>query len=279
MITMVQPLHIGNALRLFIQPPAGAVLWRVLRKGSDTFTGPDDAEALVAYEGGERVIVDSHYLQNEVMAFYRPYYTQDGTTWTAGPTAHGTPVADYDDYATDVLSLVRERLEVGLKVEVERKNLQNELGYIQVFTSPQALDQGGRFPLVSITLESETDEVRAIGDDISGDEFDSVGFDWLESEGWLARVQLSIIGWSLNSDERNELRKAIRRIIVGNLQVFTNAGLDQIGLSMNDVDSVGEEYNAAVYQVQASFSCLAPVRVGGRVPAIKAVTSRSTTNG
>ena len=41
MISLVQTLHVGNALRLFIEPPAGAVIWRVYRKASDTLTGMD----------------------------------------------------------------------------------------------------------------------------------------------------------------------------------------------------------------------------------------------
>lgn len=273
MISMVQPLHVGNALRLFIEPLAGAVRWRVLRKGSDTFAGPEDPSALVVYEGDERVFVDSASLPNEVMAFYRPYYTTDGIAWTAGTTAYGTPAAIYEEHTTDAMSLVRARLEAGLKVEVERGNLQNELGYIQVYTAPPSLEQNLFFPLVTITLENDSSETRGIGENISGDQFDAIGFDWLESEGWLADVQITIVGWSLNSDERIELRKAIRRIIIANLEVFAAEGMDQVNLSMSDVDAVNGEYGAHVYQVMANFSCTAPVRVGGRVGAIEAVTS------
>lgn len=272
-IAIVQPLHVGNALRLFIEPPAGAILWRILRKGSDTFTGHDDAGALLVYEGDERILVDATALPNDVMAFYRPYYTTDGVAWTAGTTASGTPSAIYEEHSTDVMTLVRQRLESGLKVEVERGNLQNDLGYVQVYTAPPSLEQNLLFPLVTITLDDESSDIRAIGEDISGDEFDAIGFDWQESEGWLANVALAIVGWSLNSDERIELRKAIRRVVVANLPVFAAEGIDQVNLQMNDVDAVNGEYGAPVYQVMANFSCIAPVRVGGRVDAIQQVTS------
>jgi len=273
MISLVQPLHVGNALRLFVEPPASAVRWKVLRKASDTFTGHDDAGALVAYDGDERIFVDAAHLPNDVMAFYRPYYTTDGSTWTAGATATGTPAAIYEEHTTDAMSLVRERLEAGLKVEVERGNLINELGYIQVYTAPPSLEQNLLFPLVTMTLESEQSDIRGIGENISGDEFDSIGFDWLESEGWFADVQLTIVGWSLNSDERIELRKAIRRVVIANLTVFADRGIGQVNLSMNDVDAVNGEYGAPIYQVMANFSCVAPVRVGGRVGAIESVNS------
>ena len=45
----VQALSSGNALRLFIVPPLGAVTWRVLRKpgAGQTFTGPADTGAML----------------------------------------------------------------------------------------------------------------------------------------------------------------------------------------------------------------------------------------
>lgn len=273
---MVQPIPAGNALRLFITPPAGAVSWRVLRKGSDDFDLPEDAAALVAYEGDEFVVVDAAYLQNEVMAFYRPFYQMPDGSWQAGPTANGTPVATYEEHTTDVLSFVRDRLEAGLMVEVQRGNLAAELGYVQVYTAPPSLEQNLRFPLVTVHLENEAPGERAIGEDISGDEFDAIGFDWLESEGWLAQVQLAIMGWSLNSDERIELRKALRRVVIANLPIFDAQGMSQVSLSMQDTDAVSGEFNVNMYQVMATFSCLAPVRVGHRVTPVSDITSRST---
>lgn len=275
MITTVQPLHAGNALRLFLTPPVGAVLWRVLRKGSDDFSTQDDETAFLAYEGDEKVIVDARYLKNEQMAFYKPFYF-DGTAWTAGPTSSGTPAAIYEEHSTDVLSFVRERLEAGLLVEVERGNLSSEIGYIQVYTAPPSLERDLRFPLVTIHLESECPAERGLGETISGDEFDPIGFDWTESEGWLAQVQLQIVGWSLNSDERIELRKALRRLIVTNLPIFDAEGMQQINFSQLDVDAVDGEFNVPLYQVMNSFSCLAPVRVGGRITSVSDITVRST---
>lgn len=275
MISMIQPLHVGNALRLFLQPPAGAVRWKVLRKGNGTFSGHDDGSAIVAYEGDETVIVDTAFLQNEVMAFYCPFYTSDGATWTAGPVASGTPAAIYEEHTTDVLSFLRDRLEAGLLVEVQRGNFVPELGYIQVYTAPPSLEQNLRLPLVTVHLDNEDSSERAIGEDISGDQFDAIGFDWQESEGWLANVRVMVIGWSLNSDERLELRKAIRRIIIANLPVFAAQGWEQVNLSQQDIDAINGEYTAQLYQVMSTFTCVAPVRVSGTVGAIREVSVRS----
>ena len=264
MISIVQPIFAGNALRLFLEPPAGAVAWKVLRKGSSTFTGHDDASALVAYEGDESVFVDTEALRNEVMQFYRPFYTSDGgVSWTAGAVASGTPRATYEDLSTDVLSFVRERLEAGLLVEVERQNLLTDIGYVQVYTAPPSLERDLRFPLVTVHVENEEPSERFIGEDLAGDWLDAVGDDGSFSEGWLANVSLAIIGWSLNPDERVELRKAIRRIVVANLPVFGDRGFQQISLSQQDIDAINGEYPSPMYQVMNTFTCLAPVRVGG----------------
>lgn len=276
---MVQPLHVGNALRLFIEPPAGAVRWRVLRKGSDTFSGHDDASAVVAYEGDERVTVDSAFLQNEVMAFYRPFYTADGVAWTAGPTASGTPSAIYKDLTSDVLSVLRGRIESGLLVECQRGNFATELGYIQVYTASPSLERDLAMPLVTVHLENEEPGERFIGEDMFGDQFDAIGGDWTESEGWLANVSVTMVGWSLNSDERVELRKAIRRIVVGNLPVFEGLGWLLCSLSQQDVDAVNGEYPAHIYQVLSTFSCMAPVRVGSAASAVKVINLGVKSNG
>ena len=276
MIAIVQPLYAGNALRLFVEPPAGAVRWKILRKGSDSFSGHDDPSALVAYEGDERVIVDSSYLQNDVMAFYKPFYTADGLAWTAGATASGTPSATYDDQTTDVLSFLRERLEAGLQVEVQRGGLVNELGYVQVYTAAPSLERDLKFPLVTLHLDSEDPTARVLGEAMGTDDFDAIGDEWTESEGWLASVVVSVIGWSLNADERIELRKAIRRVIVANLGVFADRGWQQVSVSLRDMDAVSGEYSAPVYQVMGTFNCVAPVVVSGGVDPVKTIISQQS---
>lgn len=265
MISMVQPLIAGNALRLFIDPPAGAKYWRVLKKGADSFTDQDDAGALVAYEGDERVVVDAHAasLPNEVPKFFRPFYRLADDSWLAGPTATGTPVALYEDIDTDVQELLRQRLEAGFAEEVNRQTLiPAEQGYIQVFTAPPSLEQNPSFPLITISVDSDKSGERAIGENISGDDFDAIGGEHFESEGWLADVEISIVAWSLNSDERLELRRALRRLIIANLPIFSAQGMDQINLDMHDFDAVNGEYTTPIYQVMATLTCIAPVRVG-----------------
>jgi len=278
MISIVQPLNVGNALRVFIEPPAGAVRWKVLRKAANSFSGPDDPSALLVYEGDDKIITDAESIANGIMQFYCPYYSADGITWTAGTVGSGTANATYTDQTTDVMSELRARLEAGLKVECERGTFATELGYIQVYTAPPAMEPTLRFPLLTLHMEGEEPGERFIGEEVASDSFDAIGFDIEESEGWLANVRVQIIAWSLNSDERLELRKAIRRLVIANLPVFDGFGWSTINLSQQDADALSGEYGAPVYQVMNTFTCLAPARVTSNVDAIRDVISRSILN-
>lgn len=261
---MIQPLSAGNALRLFLAPPGGSVRWKILRKGSGTFSGMDDPSAILAYEGSDKVVVDAEFLQNSVMAFYKPYYTADGVTWTPGAVASGTPVAAFADNSTDVLNILRARIEAGLKVEVDRGVIAADLGYVQVYTAPPSVEHDLRFPLVTLHQTSEDPEGRGIGEMITNDSFNATDGQWTESEGWMARVQIEFLGWSLNPDERIQLRKSLRTVLISNLPVFDAAGMVEITFSMSDIDAVSGEYSSPMYQVSGNFTCMAPVIVSNK---------------
>lgn len=272
MISMILPLSVGNALRVFLEPPSDAVKWRLLRKGADSFSGHDDPGAFLVHEGNEKFVVDSEFLQNDIPQFYRAYYW-NGSDWAESNTATGTARVDYGDGSSDAQLIVRDRLEWGLVEEVRRGVLRPQSGSIAVLTAPPVWEDS-RWPMVTVSMVSEMPAERGIGEVLEPDDFDLA--DWSDNEGWLARVQLGIIGWCQNPDERIALRQAIRRLIVANLPVFEHAGLTQIEFAQNDIDAVEGEYPAPVYQTAGTFTCLAPVIVGGRVPAIADVFSKGS---
>lgn len=264
MIAMIVPLSVGNALRVFLEPPAGAHRWRILRKAVNTFTGQDDPDALLVYDGTEKSALDSELLQNGTPVFYCAFYW-DGTTWTPSNVASGTANTTYSDASTDVLTVVRDRLNWGLQNEVQRGVLKPKSGSIQVLTAAPVWEST-RWPLVTVHLLNEGPDERGLGELIEPDVFD--GSQWSENEGWLASVQLAVIGWSQNPDERITLRKALRRLIVANLPVFDANGMVKVAFSQQDVDAVSGEYPAPVYQSAGTFTCVAPVIVGDQVAPI-----------
>lgn len=249
----LQPLMVGNALRIFVTRPAGTVISRILRRDVDAFTGYDDAGALLVHSGLEHAVLDVSGLVNGAIYFYRVYHF-DGSTWTDGGVASAAPVASYDDGAVDALELLRDRLIAGLAVEIATGRLSHPKGKIPVRTAPPQ-DKDDALPIVTLQLASDRSDDRAIGEDL-------IGFDDGETEGWMSGVRLEFMGWSLNPDERNDLRKALKRIVQANMAVFDAAGLVQISLAMHDAEDFST-YAVAMYQTMGEFTCQAPSYVTG----------------
>lgn len=269
MISFAASLPIGNAVRVLLDPPSTAKKWRLLRKTTDTWTDQNDAAALLVYEGTEKNIVDNSTLTNG-STYYYAEFDFDGTSWTRAPSVAVTPATSYDLAGPDVLTLLRERLRLGLRAAVAANVIKPASGSISVFTAPPA-EEDVKWPIVSVHVQMDASDQRGIGETVSPDIFDIDANKWDESEGWLSRWRLQIIGWSLNPDERIALRQVIKRIVLGNLPVFDGAGMVQIDFSQNDVEDF-QTYNAPVYQTIGDFSCLAPAVVNATDDLIVDVT-------
>lgn len=254
---MILPEPSGNALRLYLQPPADAVHWHIKRNTQQAFD-----KAPVVYQGTDEVLVDTLGLENQTKYFYEVTYRLKSGATVIGNDTHGTPDARYEDYTTDVVGLLRERLEAGLVEEVKRQTLYTELGYVQVLTAPPSLQNNLSFPLVTLILENESPAERSIGDLIDDEGYDEVTGEWVEQSGWMADVHVSITGWSLNPTERIELRKAIRRILIANFNVLAARGILLPHFTLTDADAVSGEFDAPLYLVNGDFTCQAPVRIG-----------------
>src|SRR5690348_5284862 len=228
-ISMLQSLPIGNAMRVFLNPPPTALLWRVLRTALASFVDENDPSAVVLYEGDQdRTIVDASGLVNGTPYTYGAFYF-DGSSWSASPVVVGTPEATYADQTTDVLTVVHERIEAGLQVEIARGSLSPQEGTIAVLNAPPAIDDT-RFPVVTVQVVTDGSGMRALGELIAREDTapNPLTGAYEDTEGWLARVHLSVIGWSKNADERIALRQVLRRLVIGNLPVFDAAGITEV---------------------------------------------------
>src|ERR1700754_1679910 len=131
MISMLVPLHIGNAMKLLLEPPAGSVSWLIERAlGTDPDTTP-----VVVYQGSERYVVDMHDLVNGQTYTWTVRYF-DGLSWLLSDSATGSPAAAYVDKSTDVLTVVRDRIDFGLQNEIARGELSPADGVIDVLNAP-----------------------------------------------------------------------------------------------------------------------------------------------
>lgn len=258
MIILIQPLAAGNALRIALAPPVGAGVVRLLRKDADTFIGEADPGAVIVHEGTERAITDFSGLLNGVAVWYKPYY-RVGAAWVTAPSVSAVPAAGFVDLSIDTLSFIRERLEFGLKSFVDNQTIQHVRGYVPVLkASPQAEDVP--MPLVTIHLQNESAEIRAIGEESGVPMFDEDNAEWHSVEGGFDRVEITIGIWSLNSDERITMRRALRAILNANLPVFDAAGMLLCQWSMQDMEDY-TTYSSPVFQTICSFSCLAPAAI------------------
>lgn len=263
MISNILPAAVGNAIKIFLAPPASAVRWILLRNLSGTFAGQDDPSAARIFSGnGDTTILDAFGLVNGTRYCYGVFYF-DGAAWTPGAVASATPNVTYTDQSVDVLSVVRDRLDAGLQHEIALGTLTPACGAIAVLNAPPVFEETS-WPVVTVHVTADSSGERAVGDLVFPDAFDPVGGLWNEAQGWLARVQLTVVGWSKNPDERMALRKALRKIVIGNLDVFYSAGMTGIDFSQADVDELAV-YPAPVYQAMCTFSCEAPAGVAAPV--------------
>ena len=257
MISMVQALPAGNAIRLFVEPPAGAERWRLLRRQDANFADPFDPDAtVVTVATGVGSILDFDGLVNGITYFYAEFACIRGQ-WSLASVLSAAPGARYGSDGADPLAVLRDRLECGLAVEVQRGAIKPSSGQIRVLTAPFATESGVQFPVVSVHLTSEVPMLRGIGEEMMPPMQDLPATDWSSYEGWVAQVCINIVAVSLNPDERIALRRALRRIVIVNLPVFDAAGMDQVTFSLRDDEDMRE--NAApLFMAIGTFECLAP---------------------
>ncbi|PWC44279.1 hypothetical protein [Azospirillum sp. TSO22-1] len=208
----------------------------------------DDCTDTVVLDQGKALL-------NGTLYHYRPYYRVGGF-WVAGDSASATPAATYQGDAVDPQTLLCERLELGLAVEVARGTLAPASGAVPVLTVPHALSGQTVFPCVSVWVEENSTAERAVGEVLCDDEHLGDG-GWVETEGWLSSTRLSVVGASSDPAGRIALRTAIGRVIAANLPVFAEYGLTQVTFSQKDSEDVTQS-ETPLYLVFGSFSCMTP---------------------
>ncbi|MCE3605741.1 hypothetical protein LXA47_19335 [Massilia sp. P8910] len=265
-ITFLAPVAAGNAVQIFLQPPAGTRRWRLLRKRTDTIAAADDPGANVVHDGDEKMVFDRRDLVNNTLYFYRTFYLI-GPQWVATASRSVTPSAAYSDLAVDVLDVVRDRLDLGFATYVERGAIQHKQGHVPVLLATPMYEDA-KFPLVTVHLLSDAPAERFVGElmgpDTSYEDDQEIG----SSEGWLSRYQLMVIVWCGNGDLRTVMRKALKSIVQANLPVFESTQMSLVEASFADADDMNT-YQAPMYQATCTISCIAPAAVEHRTPMIR----------
>lgn len=272
-ISILRSLPIGNAVELLLAVDAETVWLQVQRRADNAFVGPDDPDATIIYNVPRQItpqdtrleLLDTEDIVNGVPLFYQVYGRID-THWIASSIATITPTQRLIDRSIDPLLIVRDRLKAGLQAEVAAGRLKPHSAKIPVWTAPPQAEFTS-WPVVTVKLEADRSAERAIGEMIDQDYRLAPPQDWLETEGWLSHVTLTIVGWSQNPDERIALRQALKRIMIGNLPIFADLGLITPDWNQQDSEDF-ESFKAPVYQTVGTFTCLAPSMISWTTPAI-----------
>jgi len=272
MISFVYPMPVGNALRISLQPPPSALYWKLLRKPTDDISGVSDADATIILDAGRNsVITDTAGLINGVTMYYMAFYWIGGA-WVASASKGGTPNATFFDNSVDPMTVVRDRLELGLAVFVNRGEITNERGFIPVMTASPQVEEVP-LPLVTIHLAADAPDMRSVGEMIANEGVPAGATDWHVLEGGFSKADLTIVAWCLNADERIAMRNCIKAVLMANLSVFEAEGLMLISWNFSDSEDF-TSYAAPMYQSFCQFTCFAPSASESAEPIITDVTSR-----
>jgi hypothetical protein len=258
-IWFTDPLPIGNAVRLFLRPPSGAVNWVLLRKKTNDIVAHNDPTASVIHSGTELVVLDDSALVNGTTYFYQPFFF-DGTSWTTETATSVVPASTYTIDFPDPLSVMRDRLDYGLQDSIARGRMTHSRGKIQVLNSPP-LASDVAWPVVTVEFAGGAPDANSVGAQIG--QGDAISFDQGDEDGWISRVSLHIVGWALNPDERITLRREIERIVVANIPLFNANGMYEVTFSPSADSNDYESYSAPVYMTSSQFSCVTTSNVVG----------------
>ena len=288
-IALVQSLPIGGAVDVSINVESDISWLRVLRKpgarGAVVFSGTTDTAAVrvvdVAVTPRDEYylvasVIDYNNLSNSSTYSYAAFgYNSTTALWSSSTVIDVTVTPSADSEGPDPLDFLVSRINNGLQVEVSAQRLQPKTGRIPVVTAPPQT-ANTPMPIVSVHLDIDSSAERFIGEQVGKEvavnpddpgATDDTSRYWLDSEGWLSRWTSTITGWSQNPDERNSLRKSLKRIIMGNLPIFDEAGMLQVDLSINDSEEL-EAFGIPLYMTVQTVTCLAPAKLTGRFPDI-----------
>jgi hypothetical protein len=269
MISYLKPMAAGNAVRIMLTPPAGASRWKVLRRMDADFTTHDAADVAVALGAPATSTVDFSKLKDGAVYYYKPFYLI-GADWVGSDVESVLVTGQTRVVGCDPLSIVRERVEVGLRKKVADGALVHKSGLVPCLTAPPTFENA-RFPIVTFHLESDRSQHRALGEMVEEDLLDDEG-NWVEGEGWIGAHNVKIVTWSPeNADVRLALRLAVKEILMANMPIFRSAGMDQVDFTLTDVEDM-QSYNVPVYQTVITFTCVAPYIVVNTVDPISDVT-------
>ena len=280
------PLAVGNAVRLGFVPPADPT-WKgvlILRK-IGAITGPTDATATVAFDGSGRAadrdreetrwLLDYQGLVNGSAYTYAIYAYDAVRTYSTPRTATATPAISYTYRTFDLKTFLVERLKVFLREALVRDALRLKTGVqdIDVFSGTPAPGIKFKMPAVTVHRDEDRQDQESIGHDIGPDEWEESSALWVTREGVYFAQQVTVLGWTLNPEERDALYGSLKECLVVHAHELLETGeAAQFSVGGRDAEELAA-YDAPVYFAVFNVSCLALVQWFGSAPPLRDVTA------
>mgnify|MGYP003964419849 FL=1 len=267
-LSLVKSYPVGNAIQIIFRPVLGASKSRLLRKQGFAAAAWNDPSATLIHEGTGPVVIDTDGIVNGDTYIYRLFSLVRGDWVEDGSSLNGTAECLFDDESADVLTIIRDRLFLGFASLISNGVLTPDSGAISVLTAPPIVPEV-QMPVVTVHVRSDSSDEFGIGDEFLADSRMEDG-SWVEYPGFLSRYSIEIVCWSLNPDERIQMRQLIKALLLSNFSIFDNYGIVEINMSHSDSEDF-ESYSSPVYQVVTTLSCLAPALIAGYVSQVSKV--------
>lgn len=221
MITYMTNVGTGQAIKILLEPTE--LKTRLIKNETGVFT--DENSGILLGEWTD----SGAYLDDAVVdgqTYYYATYSFDGHKWAPENGRSIVSQATFRPVYNDPVSCVYNRLVAGFKVERDQSRI-HCADPIDVLIAP-ATNETSVFPIVTLRCVSDSVDRFAIGASIIVDE--------TEALEWWGKMELRIEAISTNSVQRQELRRALRNIIQGNLGIFENYGYVALEFSQTDAE-------------------------------------------
>ncbi|MDO8357315.1 MAG: hypothetical protein Q7U76_13070 [Nitrospirota bacterium] len=249
---------------------------KILRKTTDTISGPTDPSAIVIYTGSGNVCAPYRGIfmpvDDVTLARYRKVLdvvtVGYGTTYYYAIFACNLDETDISVAALiqartpnvsafeeiDILQLLIDYINPYMNAQIVADSLALRDGQtINVLNGPPLLDCA-TWPMVSVHLDDDHPSDFSIGDVVGTD--DVTGDAVLHRRGYMSDASISVVGWTDNPDVRKSLYRNLKGCLISVRQLLEQLGFMNIVVSgryAEDFESYGLPLFFALFTIKGNL--------------------------
>lgn len=272
------PMMFGGGVRLEWISPIDATFDHVtiLRKPTNTISGPTDPSATVVYIGkGDvctpyrtiarpidgvtparyRQIFDTMNIGYSLTYYYAIYAMDSGgiaISVAASMPAIMPSVSVFEEL--DVLQVLIDYINAYMNAQIVGQSLSLRSGQtINVLNGPPLIDNA-TWPMVSVHLDDDHPSEFSLADSIGAD--DVTGDTTIHRRGYMSDASISVVGWTDNPDVRKSLYRNLKGSLISVRQLLENLGFMNIVVSgryAEDFESYGMPLFFALFTIKGNL--------------------------